>query len=132
VEWEVGGARLDDGGGERDVGGELQRLGSVTGLHTRFEYGYDGRGNAEYLRARLGEDSQLGIVKYGIEDSKLQSFKQLDLTRLSDAEQEAFQDRFSHYGTAEPHGLDYIQSGIGKGVDRYFSPDAFGQMQEIQ
>ena len=71
------------------------------------------------------------IVAYAITDEDLKTLKQLDLTRRSDEEVNAWMEKHSHYGDAEPHDWEYVIRGTDIGIEHYFAAGVFDRLKEV-
>jgi hypothetical protein len=96
-------------------------------------YAWDNPTDAENYRQVLEQHgiSELTIVVYEIDDKELAALRTLDLTRLTDAEVNAWMDQYSHYGKAEPHDWERIIRNTDKATEHYFAPVSFPRFREV-
>jgi hypothetical protein len=119
-------ARLRAGGEPWPTG--LQRANLGPGF-----YAWDNAEDAERYRQLLEGRGVAGLVLvvYEIAEDRLNALRTLDLTRLSDAEVDAWMAQYSHYGDAQPHDWQRVIRNTDKGTEHYFAPAAFAQLGEV-
>ena len=76
--------------------------------------------------------SALRIVIYEVPEEKIATMKKMDLTLLTDSQANAWMERHSQYGLAEPHGYEYVLRASDKGREHYFAATVFGQFREVK
>jgi hypothetical protein len=119
-------ARLAAGGSPWPTG--LQRANLGPGL-----YAWESIEIAARYRAVLERHgaSDLRILHYELAENDLGQMKKLDLTALTDSEVNAWMERYSHYGDAEPHEWDYVARQTEIGVEHYFAARVFAKLKEV-
>ena len=115
-------ARLRTGGAPWPSG--LERANMGEGF-----YSWASSAEAENYKALLERHgaNDLEVVKFTIDDSTLESLNTKDLRKLADADVDEWMEEFSHYGSANPHGFDYVVRKTNLGDEHYFSPKAFSK-----
>jgi hypothetical protein len=118
--------RLAKGGSPWPTG--LQRANLGTGF-----YAWESLETAEQYRNLLQQHgaTDLRIVVYEVADESLGKLRKLDLTQLSDDEVNAWMEKHSHYGDAEPHDWEYVLRNTDLGTEHYFAAAIFGQLTEV-
>jgi hypothetical protein len=107
----------------------LQRANLGLGLYT-WATSEDAERYAAHLLKR--EAVALVVVVYEIAEDELERLKKQDLTQLSDEDANAWLNKYSEYGDAEPHDWDYIIRNTGMGTEHYFASHVFNRLREVK
>jgi hypothetical protein len=126
VQSEQDAARLAAGGMPWPTG--LQRANLGVGL-----YAWDSFEAAEDYRNRLQRHGarDLQIVVYEMPEEDLLKLKMLDLRQLPDEDVNAWMEKHSQYGEAEPHEWEYIIRYTDLGAEHYFVAAIFAKLRAI-
>jgi hypothetical protein len=126
VQSEQDAARLAAGGLPWPAG--LQRANLGIGF-----YAWDSFEAAAHYRNRLQRHgaTDLQVVVYEMSDDDLLELNMLDLRQLPDKEVNAWMDRHSQYGQAEPHDWEYIIRYTDLGAEHYFAAAIFAKLREV-
>lgn len=82
-----------------------------------------------YYNIKSKQTNDIQILEFEVSQKDLNNMAQLDLTKMSDDEVNAFLDRYARLNDGIPdHGYDYIQRMTGIGVENYFSKFVFDKL----
>jgi hypothetical protein len=89
--------------------------------------------DAERYVAHLLQRGAVGlvVVVYEIAEDQVGQLRELDLTQLSDEDVNAWLNKHSEYGDAEPHDWKYIVRNTGMGTEHYFASHVFTRLREV-
>jgi hypothetical protein len=96
-------------------------------------YAWDSFETAEHYRSRLQRHgaTDLQIVVYEMSAGDLLKLKMMDLRQLPDEEVNAWMDKYSQYGGAEPHDWEYIIRYTDLGAEHYFAAAIFAKLRKV-
>lgn len=83
-----------------------------------------------YFNIKSKRTSDLQILEFEVSQADLSKMKQLDLTKMTDDEVNAFLDSYARLNGGTPnHGYEYIQRMTGLGVENYFNKSVFEKLK---